>query len=280
MKKRIRQSTRCETLPHQRSIDPSLLRRVATALALAALSLAAQLAVGENARNEVPFKLYRGYVIVVRGSIGNLKNLNFLIDTGAVPSVLDRRIADRLHLSGTVEKLSVFTQKLAAEHVIAPNVQLAGVRADSLPLVVQDLSFAEGALGARIDAMIGFDFLGRSAFTIDYEAQKIVFGPIESSSRTIPYQSGSGYVVVEMRVRQKTLRLVVDTGASDLVLFEGAARECADGIINIGSRTWSNMGGQFTVEQALLENTYLGSIPWGTQGAFILPAAGGTRPPA
>ena len=89
MKKRISQSTRCETLPHQRSIDQSLLRRVATALALAALSLAAQLAVGENARNEVPFKLYRGYVIVVRGSIGNLKNLNFLIDTGAVPSVLD-----------------------------------------------------------------------------------------------------------------------------------------------------------------------------------------------
>jgi len=33
--------------------------------------------------NEVSLKLYRGYAIVVRGSVGNLKNLNFLIDTGA-----------------------------------------------------------------------------------------------------------------------------------------------------------------------------------------------------
>ena len=50
--------------------------------------------------NEVPFKLYRGYVIVVRGSIGGLKNLNFLVDTGAVPSVVDARIARKLHLRG------------------------------------------------------------------------------------------------------------------------------------------------------------------------------------
>ena len=231
MRKRTRQSTRSETLPRQSSISPSFLRRVATAFTLAALSLAAKLAGGENARNEVPFKLYRGYAIVARGSIGNLKNLNFLIDTGAVPSVLDRRIAERLHLRGTIERLSVFTQKLDAEHLIARNVQLAAVRSDSLPVVVQDLSFAEEALGTRIDAMIGYDLLGQSAFTIDYESNKIVFGPVEISGTSLPYESSSGYVVVEMRVRQKTLRLMVDTGASDLVLFEDAAHDCEDAII-------------------------------------------------
>ena len=47
--------------------------------------------------NDVPFKLYRGYVIVIRGSIGGLTNLNFVVDTGAVPSVVDARIALKLH---------------------------------------------------------------------------------------------------------------------------------------------------------------------------------------
>jgi predicted aspartyl protease len=278
MRKRARLSTRSETLPHQSSICLSFLRRVATAFTLAALSLAAQLAASENTRNEVPFKLYRGYAIVARGSIGNLKNLNFLIDTGAVPSVLDRRIADRLHLTGTLERLSVFTQKLDAEHLIARNVQLAAVRSDSLPVAVQDLSFAEEALGTRIDAMIGYDFLGQSAFTIDYESKKIIFGLVEISGTTLPYESSSGYVVVEMRVRQKILRLVVDTGASNLVLFEDAAHDCEDAIVNMGSRTWSNMGGQVRVKQVQLKDAYLGSLPWGSQDTFILVSANGYTP--
>lgn len=41
---------------------------------------AARSLASDNA-NEVLFKLYRSNAIVVRGSVGNLKNLNFLIDT-------------------------------------------------------------------------------------------------------------------------------------------------------------------------------------------------------
>ncbi len=151
-----------------------------------------QLVVASDSAGEVPFRLYRDYAIVVRGSIGNLSNLNFLIDTGAVPSVLDRRIARKLRLAGTLGKLSVFTQKLDTEHSNAPNVQLGQLHADALPVVVRDLSFAEQALGTRVDAMIGFDLLGQSAFTIDYVSKKTVFGPIDASLAAIPYQSRPG----------------------------------------------------------------------------------------
>ena len=68
---------------------------------LLALSLAPCVVFADDNPNEVPFKLCRGYAIVVRGSVGNLKNLNFLVDTGAVPSVLDERIAQKLHLTGS-----------------------------------------------------------------------------------------------------------------------------------------------------------------------------------
>ena len=110
------------------------------AMVLASYGLAPMGVAAANETNEVPFKLYRGYVIVARGSIGNLRNLNFLIDTGAVPSVLDRRIAKKLHLTGSFEKLSVFTNELEAQRVIAPEVSLGPFHADALPAVVGNLS--------------------------------------------------------------------------------------------------------------------------------------------
>ena len=145
---------------------------------LVSLTSVPQVELAAHNRSEVPFKLYRGYAIVAHGSIGNMNNLNFLIDTGAVPSVLDRRIAERLHLIGTSENLSVFTQELKAERVSVQNVDLGPFHADTLPAVVRDLSFAEEALGTRVDAIIGFDLLNRNAFTIDYQFKKITVGPI------------------------------------------------------------------------------------------------------
>lgn len=222
-----------------------------------------------NSTNEVPFKLYRGYAIVVRGSVGNLKNLNFLIDTGAVPSVLDRRIAQKLHLAGNAERLSVFTQSVETERTTAPNVHVGPLQAD-LPVVVRDLSFASDTLGLRVDAMIGFDFLGRGPFTINYEHKKIVFGGIDPSLTRIRYEAYSGYALVELNVEQHRLRLLVDTGASDLVLFANATQDCKDAIKKVGTRTWSNMGGDIRVDQVQLKDAYLGSLSWGTQNVFIL----------
>ena len=143
-------------------------------------------------QTKFPSNSIRGYAIVVRGSIGNVKNLNFLLDTGAVPSVLDQRIALKLHLTGSVERLSVFTKNLDTERVIAPDVQLGPQHVKALPVVVRDLSFAEKALGTRVDAMIGLDFLGQGPFTIDYQFKRIAFGPIDPSLVAIPYQAGPG----------------------------------------------------------------------------------------
>jgi predicted aspartyl protease len=228
--------------------------------------------------NEVPFKLYRGYAIVVRGSVGNIKNLNFLVDTGAVPSVLDQRIAQKLHLTGATEKLSVFTQKLETVRAVAPNVQLGSLRAEGLPVVVRDLSFATDALGSRVDAMIGFDFLSQGPFTIDYEAKKIVLGPIDLSLSAVPYEAHPGYALLELKLRRQSLQLLVDTGASDLVLFASATSDCQDAIRNVGTRAWANMGGEVRVQQVQLKDAYLGATAWGAQDVFILPDGG--KPPA
>jgi predicted aspartyl protease len=219
---------------------------------------------------EVSFKLYRNYAIVARGSAGNRKNVNFLIDTGAIPSVLDRRIAENLHLSGPVEKLSVFTKRLDTERVVVPQVQVGPLVAKAFSMVVRDLSFAEEPLGTRIDAIIGFDLLSKSPFTIDYQSRKIIFGPIDASLNTVPYEPGPGYALVRMKVRQRSLRLLVDTGASDLVLFNLASCDCQDAIDNRSALTWSNMGGEIRVQKVHLPEAYLGLMPWGARDVFVL----------
>ncbi len=194
-----------------------------------------------------------------------------------MPSVLDQRIAQKLHLSGDTERLSVFTHKVDTERAIAPNVQVGPLRAEALPVVVRDLSFAGDALGARVDAMIGFDFLSRGPFTIDYEAKKIVFGLIDPTLAAVPYEAHPGYALVELKIQQQSLRLLVDTGASDLVLFASATRDCQDAIKNVGIRAWSNMGGEIRIQQVQLKDAYLGPMPWGAKDVFILPE--GSNPP-
>lgn len=249
------------------------------AVVLAACHVAPQVVLAADSSNEIPFKLCRGYAIVVRGSIGTVKNLNFLVDTGAVPSVLDQRISRKLHLTGTVEKLSVFTQKLETERVLAPDVNVGPLHSEALPAVVRDLSFAEDALGTRIDAIVGFDFLDQSPFTIDYQSKKIILGALDPSLVAIPYQAGPGYIFVEMKIQQQKLLLIVDTGASNLVLFDGVRRNCPEAIKNVGTQTWSNMGGEIQVTQAQLRDAYLGPAPWGSRDVFILENTG-ANPPA
>ena len=135
----------------------------------------------------VPFKLHREFAIVVRGSIGTAKNLNFLIDTGASPSVVDCRVARKLRLAVSSGQFSTFTQKVAVGQAIAADVRLGPFRADELRVLVHDLSALAGDLGVRVDAMVGYDFLKQGPFTIDYLSRTILFGPIDPRLETIPY---------------------------------------------------------------------------------------------
>ena len=242
------------------------------------LSLSSATSLASDNPNEVSFKIYRGYAIVARGSVGNLKNLNFLVDTGAVPTVLDRRIAKKLHLTGTREHVSAFTGKLPTERVLAPIVRLGPKQAISLPVIVQDLTFAEEALGTRVDAMIGFDFLSQGPFTIDYENKKLVFGPLDPNLIAIPYERHQEYALVKLNVQNRSLALLLDSGASNLVLFGNAARDIRDAVKKLDLQEWSNMAGEFRVEKVQLANAYVGGIAWSSAEAFILPET--AKPPA
>ena len=67
---------------------------------------------------EVPFELYQHHLIVTKGSIGPLNGLSLLIDTGTIPSMVDVRIARKLHLQAEPSMLVAFGQSVAIQSTV------------------------------------------------------------------------------------------------------------------------------------------------------------------
>src|SRR5262249_2401796 len=92
---------------------------------------------------------------------------------------------------------------------------------------------------------------------------------IDPSFATVPYAPGLPYAIVDLQVQQETLGILVDTGASNLVLFQSGLRNCRAAINNVGRETWISMGGEMPVGKAQLVGTYLGPVSWGQRVAYI-----------
>jgi hypothetical protein len=219
---------------------------------------------------EIPFKLYRDYLIVVQGSLGTLGRLNFLIDTGVNPTAVDRIIAKQLGLAGRAQTLALLDQDMAVRQVVLPSLQVGPIRAESLPGMIQDLSSLQEALGTRIDAVIGFDVLSLSSFSIDYRTHKIVFGPIESLPTAVPFDTGPPVVTVRARVEDEPIRLLLDSGAAEFVLFEcqlhGRLRQLPVSGVVRGFFNGANRESRLT--EVWLRGVRLGATDFGLQKAL------------
>ena len=97
----------------------------------------------------LPIRVYRGYLVVVEGSIGNIQKLNFLVDTGAYPSVVDQKIAHNLGLAEQPGRVNLSNKSVPTRLVVLPSLLLGPVRVESLPVLTEDLSFFQKALGRK-----------------------------------------------------------------------------------------------------------------------------------
>ena len=247
-------------------------------LILAALPVFARCLPAANPEAKLPFKLYGGYTIVARGSIAGLKHLNFIIDTGAVPSVVDLKVARKLGLEGQVEPLSLFNQTVETRRVTLPGLLLGIIDTGPLSVIVGDLASFESHLGVRVDGMIGLDVLGRQDFVVDYESATIAFGTAPGNSRrpfgpaeaSVPFELGPGYAVVSLDVEGQLFRLMVDTGARSLILFAPRVRGRLGGVRRLGERVIGNAGGTFALMEVVLPDASLGTVRLNAQRAAVM----------
>ncbi len=218
----------------------------------------------------IGFDLYRGYLIVVRGSAGPQRGLNFLLDTGANPTVLDQRLAQTLRLDEVPGVLTVINGRVAAGRAIAPSLQIGPSRRDNLPVVIEDLSFFERAIPVRIDGVIGLDVLGQGAFEIDYSSREINFGPLRPLKNPLRLQMSGGLPLVDVELNQTPAHLVVDTGASSLILFEPKTPASASPVSIRAVQHPSNTMGEFNGKPLWLRSLRLGQAEFRREPAFLV----------
>jgi predicted aspartyl protease len=227
-----------------------------------------------NQSDTVHFDLYRDYLIVVRGSAGPLKGLNFLLDTGASPAVIDRRVAEKLQLAEQPGSMAVLGGSVQAGQATVPSLEVGPVRRDNLNVVVEDLSFFQKAFPVRIDAVVGLDVLGQSAFEIDYIAREIRFGAVPALKNSLPLRLQGGLPVIDAELNHLPVHLLLDTGASALILFQPVTPRPASPMRVSEVRPTPGTIGEFERKQVWLDSLRLGEAEFGKEPAFLVKGTG------
>ena len=172
-----------------------------------------------TARAEVPFKIYNDNLIIVKAAIGPIKNVNMILDTGTSPTAVSQEMADRLKLPGKTELLQTLNGTIQTKSFVLPRIQIGALYADSIRVVVQDLSFMERSLGIPLGGIAGLDILGTGSFTIDYRRRKIVFGPIATSEKAVRFETQVPFLTVKTKIEGQEVRLLVDSGTWGLLVY-------------------------------------------------------------
>jgi predicted aspartyl protease len=182
----------------------------------------------ENGQEEIPIHLRRDYLIVAPGSIGGAEKLNFLIDTGTVPTLVSRRLAQKLGLEGPEVEISIWGQRTRIRLVTLPDLQLGSVRVKHLQVFAIDMQPVEQELGMRLDAVVGLDALSPTSFTVDYARKVMSFAAPSKTDIAIPMElrdSPTPYVILAAEIAGKQVHLLLDTGAKGLTLLELRAQK-------------------------------------------------------
>ena len=235
------------------------------------LALASELpARGYTDAKPLRFDLYHDYLIVARGAAGSQKGLNFLVDTGTNPSVLDRRVAQKLHLQERPSILAGINGRVQAGQATVPSLQFGPIRRENVNMVVADLSFFSKAIPVPIDGVIGLDVVGQTRFEIDYAASQISFGPIPSLKNSVPLELRGGLPIVTAELNHLSTHLVLDTAASALIVFAPQTPAMVSRVNATAVQQSSSRMGEFERKPVQLGNLTFGQMELRGQPAFLL----------
>jgi len=211
----------------------------------------------DGSGTKLPFRLSKGYLIMVEGQIGTRTHLNFILDTGASTSIVDSKIADTLKLNrGQIESFN-FDRNLTWGQAVVPDVRFGPVTAKNVVMLVGNLAaYSEFARDA--DAIIGLDLLSSSRFTVDYRTKNLVFHWFDHGTKGTHYEVISNGLVLEIEVQGRPVRLIVDTGFPKILLFQERLQERVPELRTTGEIFYVTIGNRMQAKQAMLPGVSIG----------------------
>jgi hypothetical protein len=146
------------------------------------------------------------------------------------------------------------------------------IQVESAPVLVRDLSPIGKELGAHIDAVLGLDVLGSRPFTIDFANRRIRFAQESSPHPLRAINSQLRCLVVSTEIQGRPVRLLVDTGVRDLILFKQNTRGRFPKLQVIGEGNAPNLCGKVRLRQVALPRIRLGDTEFADLRTFLMDA--------
>jgi Aspartyl protease len=225
---------------------------------------------------EVPFELYERHLVVTKGSIGRLEGLNLLIDTGTIPSTVDTRIGRKLHLKTEASTMVAFGRQVRTQSAVIDGFGIGSLQSGRVPAGVSDLSYLERV---RIDAIVGLDVLARTSFSISYRTRVLRFAPTDREGSVAPLELVWPFLTVRMTIAGQQVRLLVDTGSRDLVLFKTRMPAALADSPWRGDKTVQYASGAARLRRLELRQVGLGSYTWDKLSAWVIDRESQGYPP-
>lgn len=171
--------------------------------------------------------------IVVKASLNENGPFEFVMDTGAGMTLLDQRLADRLHLETIGEARvgdATTGEPKTMKIVMIDRIDIGGaVLTGKIPCVVQDLSELFSGEPDRPMGILGFRLFENCLLTLDYPGNALVLEhgalPDPDGKSILPCKRDRGLPVIETQLGGIDTKLTIDTGAATNIVLEKSLKD-------------------------------------------------------
>lgn len=173
--------------------------------------------VGPLAAEEIPFRLAKRHFVIVPVHVNGQGPYPFLLDTGSTTSLVDRKLAAELGLQALGE--TVVRTAAGTERAPLVRIDRIALGSQTARTVVALASSLEGirSLDGKIRGVLGFNFLSRFHYLLDYESKRVVFDDdLAIEGTRLPFDASQSSIVLEAG----GVRWLLDTGATGVFLFD------------------------------------------------------------
>jgi len=184
--------------------------------------------------------------VILTAELGGHK-VNLQLDSGAAGILLDRSVADAVHVTSYGRLTQDVAGEFTASPALIPVMAIGGATMNNV--AVETAPYGDRTYdGYPVAGLLGYDFIAGCVVHIDYLNKKVEAIDAGSFSApqgafALPIRLDDGVPVVSARVGSATANaFIVDTGADRSVIFSGFARAHAADVSESGvSETMTNI---------------------------------------